>query len=503
MTNTNSAFSKLDEVGRKLEAVAHAQSMLSVDEAVMMPTGGGEKRADAMSVLAGLYHEMATAPEIGDLLDAAAGEPLDETQQAAVREFRRVYTNMTCLSSDFVRRQVSAQVRSEQLWRELRAKGDWAGFLPAFEGVVATAREEAQLRADALGLAPYDAMMEQYDPGNRAADITPVFDELKTFLKGFVPEALARQEEKLAKRPLKALNAPFPIDRQKALGVAMMEALGFDFEHGRLDISHHPFCGGVPTDVRMTTRYETGDFLSALMGILHETGHGLYEQGLPTEWGHWPVGAARGMAIHESQSLFVEKQIARSPEFWEWAMPHVAEHLGPEAIAGWDLEDVLAHVHLIERGKIRVDADEATYPLHVILRYEIEKQLVEGTLAPKDVPEAWDARMNEYFGLRTIDDPKDGPMQDVHWASGAFGYFPSYTLGAMIAAQLWTAIEKEQPSARDDMRHGRFVGLNDWRRDHIWSQASFYSTPDLLKRATGEPLNAAHFTEHLQRRYLG
>jgi carboxypeptidase Taq len=502
MTTANSAFSKLDELGQKLEAIEHAQSMLSVDEAVMMPTGGGEKRAEAMSVLAGMYHEMATAPEIGDWLDAAESEPLDEPQQGAIREARRVYTNMTCLSSDFVRRQVSARVRSEQLWRQLRPTGDWAGFLPAFEGVVATAREEAKLRAEALGLAPYDAMMEQYDPGNRAADIAPVFAELKTFLKGFVPEAIAHQEEKVARQPLKPFNAPFPIEKQKALGLAMMEAVGFDFEHGRLDISHHPFCGGVPTDVRMTTRYVTGEFLSSLMGILHETGHGLYEQNLPKQWGHWAVGKARGMAIHESQSLFVEKQVARSAEFWEWAMPHVTEHLGPEALAGWDIEDLLTQVHLIERGLIRVDADEATYPLHVILRFELEQALIEGTLAPKDVPDAWDARMNEYLGLRTIDDPKNGPMQDVHWPSGAFGYFPSYTLGAMIAAQLWAAIEKEQPSARDDMRNGRFVGLNDWRRDHIWSQASFYSTPELLQRATGEPLNEKHFMEHLQRRYL-
>jgi carboxypeptidase Taq len=502
MTTSNSAFSKLDELGKKLEAIEHAQSMLSVDEAVMMPVGGGEKRAEAMSVLAGLYHEMATAPEIGDWLGQAADEPLDDEQKAAIREWQRVYTNMTCLSSDFVRKQVNARVRSEQLWRQLRPTGDWAGFLPAFEGVVATAREEADLRAAALGLSPYDAMMEQYDPGNRAADIAPVFAELKTFLKGFVPEALARQEAKLAKRPLKPFNAPFPIEKQKALGTAMMEAIGFDFEHGRLDISHHPFCGGVPTDVRMTTRYTTGEFISSLMGILHETGHGLYEQNLPKQWGSWPVGKARGMAIHESQSLFVEKQVARSAEFWEWAMPHIAEHLGPEAIAAWDLDDVLAHVHHIERGLIRVDADEATYPLHVILRFEIEKDLIEGKLAPRDVPEAWDARMNEYLGLRTIDDPKDGPMQDVHWPSGAFGYFPSYTLGAMIAAQLWAAIERENPKAREDMREGRFVGLNDWRRDRIWSQASFYSTPELLKRATGEPLNATHFADHLKRRYL-
>jgi len=502
MTDANSAFAKLDDLGRRLEAIEHAQSMLSVDEAVMMPVGGGEKRAEAMSVLAGMYHEMATGPAIGDWLAQAAEEPLDGDQQAAIVEWQRAYTNMTCLSADFVRRQVAARVRSEQLWRQLRPTGDWATFLPAFEGVVATAREEAQLRADALGLAPYDAMMDQYDPGNRAADIAPVFGELKAFLKSFVPEAMARQEEKLARRPLKPFNAPFPIERQKALGLAMMEAIGFDFEHGRLDISHHPFCGGVPTDVRMTTRYVTGEFLSSLMGILHETGHGLYEQNLPKQWGHWPVGKARGMAIHESQSLFVEKQIARSAEFWEWAMPHVREHLGDEAIAGWDLEDVLAHVHHIERGLIRVDADEATYPLHVILRFEIERELIDGSLAPRDVPEAWDARMSEYLGLRTIDNPKDGPMQDVHWPSGAIGYFPSYTLGAMIAAQLWDAIERENPGARDDIRHGRFVGINDWRRDHIWSQASFHSTPDLLKRATGESLNAAHFTDHLKRRYL-
>jgi carboxypeptidase Taq len=498
----NSAFAKLAELGRKLEAIEHAQSMLSVDEAVMMPRGGGEKRAESMSVLAGMYHEMATAPEIADWLAAASEEPLDDMQQAAIREQSRVYTNMTCLSSDFVRRQVVARMRSEQLWRELRAKDDWAGFLPAFEGVVAIAREEAELRARALGLEPYDAMMEQYDPGNRAADIAPVFARLKGFLKDFIPAALAHQDEKRAKRPLKPLNAPFPIDKQKALGLAVMEAIGFDFEHGRLDVSHHPFMGGVPSDIRMTTRYSTAEFFSSLMGIIHETGHGLYEQGLPPEWSHWAVGKARGMSIHESQSLFVEKQIGRSSEFWEWAAPLVREHLGPDAIAGWDIDDLLLHVHEVKSGLIRVDADEATYPLHVILRFEIEKGLVEGTIKPRDVPEEWNARMTEYLGLSTRDNYKDGPMQDVHWPSGAFGYFPSYTLGAMIAAQLWASLEKDHPSARDDMRAGRFVEINNWRRNKIWSQASRYSTPELLMKATGEKLNGQYFEDHLKRRYL-
>jgi carboxypeptidase Taq len=329
-----------------------------------------------------------------------------------------------------------------------------------------------------------------------------VFEELKTFLKGFIPLAVEHQEQKLAMRPFKPLNPPYPIDKQRLLGLAMMEAIGFDFDHGRLDISHHPFCGGVPTDVRMTTRYTTSEFLSSLMGILHETGHGLYEQGLPKEWAHWPLGKARGMAMHESQSLFVEKQMARSREFWEWAIPVVREHLGKDALAGFELEDLLAHVHRIEPGLIRVDADEATYPLHVILRFEIEKDLVSGALRPKDVPEVWDQKMQDYLGLSTADQPKDGAMQDVHWPGGTVGYFPSYTLGALIAAQLWAASEQDIPTARDDIRHGRFVALNEWRREHVWSQASLWTTPELLKRATGEPLTARHFTEHLKRRYL-
>ena len=503
MSAANSAFSKLDALNRKVEALEHAQAMLGVDEAVMMPKGGGEKRAEAMAVLAEMVHGTLTVPEVADWIAAAASEDLDDTEQAALREFTRVHRNLTCLDSAFVGRQVKARMRSEQLWRELRPSGDWKSFLPAFEEVVALTREEAARRADVLGLAPYDAMMEQYDPGNRVADIAPAFADLKRFLKDFLPKALEAQATRHATRPLKPFHAPYPIDRQKALGEIMMEAVGFDFDHGRLDVSHHPFCGGVPTDVRMTTRYTEAEFLSSLMGILHETGHGLYEQNLPTEWLHWPLGRARGMTMHESQSLFVEKQLACSAEFWEWAMPHVRETLGAEAVSGWEIEDVIARVQHVEPGFIRVDADEVTYPLHVILRFELEQGLVEGTIAPRDIPDLWDAKMTEYLGLSTKDNMKDGPMQDVHWPAGLIGYFPSYTLGAITAAQLMAAIERDIPTVRDDIRHGRFVGLNDWRREHIWKEGSRHSTPELLQRATGEKLNARHFEAHLTRRYLG
>ena len=493
------SFAELDHLCRRLEALDHAQAMLGVDEAVNMPEGGGEKRAEAMSVIASMAHEMASAPHIGDWIAAAETEDLDDAQRAAVAEFKRSYINRTCLSSDFVARQVNARMRCEQLWRQLRAKNDWNDFLPSFENIVSLAREEAAQRAEVLKLAPYDAMVEQYDPGSRTAEIAAVFADLKRFLKGFIPEALDAQERRRAKRPLKALAGPFAIEKQKALGLELMKAVGFDFTHGRLDISHHPFCGGVPWDVRMTTRYRTDEFLSSLMGILHETGHGLYEQNLPHDLSHWPSMKARGMAAHESQSLFQEMQLSRRREFWEFALPKARDILGLEGV---DVEDMLAHVHHVERGFIRVDADEATYPLHVILRFEIEQELITGKLAPKDVPDAWDAKMQDYLGLSTAGNFKDGPMQDVHWPSGAFGYFPSYTLGAMMAAQQWTAVERAVPNASAQIAEGDFSAINAWRKENIWSKAAMLSTPEIMRQATGELLNAKYFEAHLRKRYL-
>jgi len=491
------SFEKLDALGHRLEALEHALAILGADEATHMAVGGGEKRAEAMAMLAGMFHRQATAPEIADWIDAAGREALNEEQAAALREFRRQYTNMTCLPSEFVERQTAARMRCEQLWRDMRARNDWAAFQPALENVVSLVREEAAMRAKALGLAPYDALMEQYDPGNRVAEITPVFAELKAFLKDFVPQALAAQQERLAKRPLKPLSGNYPIEKQRELGLAMMAAVGFDLTHGSLSVSHHPFCGGVPSDVRITTRYRTAEFLSALMGTLHETGHALYEQNLPKQWSHWPLGKARGMSVHESQSLFVEKQIGRNPAFWRWALPVVEAHLGES----WTLDDILPHVHHVERGLIRVDADEVTYPLHVILRYELEQELVASRLEVAQIPEAWDAGMREALGLSTIDNPADGPMQDVHWAAGAFGYFPSYTLGAMMAAQQWAALTKAHPRADEDLARGDFTVINGWRHDNIWSQGSRWSTPELMGRATGQRLDASYFIAHLRARY--
>jgi carboxypeptidase Taq len=491
------SFTKLDDHCHKLDSLSHALSMLGVDEAVMMPEGGGEKRAEAMAALSGMYHEMATSPHIADWIAKAESETLDAAQKIAVAEFKRSYINRTCLSTAFVEKQTEQRLRCEQLWRTARPAGDWKGFMPSLAAVIDTMREEAALRAEALKLAPYDALAEQYDPGARVADIAPVFAELKSFLKGFIPLAVEKQKS----TKLKPLTPPYSIDAQKALGLEVMQALGFDFNHGRLDISHHPFCGGVPSDVRMTTRYRTDEFLSALMGIMHETGHGLYEQGLPKAWGHWSSGGARGMAMHESQSLFVEKQLGRNPAFWDYAMPLLRKHLGETAFDGWTKPDLLAHVHRVKPGFIRVDADEVTYPMHVILRFELEQELVSRKMKTSDIPEAWDDKMTQYLNLSTKDNMKDGPMQDVHWPSGAFGYFPSYTLGAMMAAQQWAAILRENPDVNKDVSRGDFTGTTEWRRKNIWEKASTASTPELMRQATGEPLNAKYFIEHLKQRY--
>jgi carboxypeptidase Taq len=491
------SFEKLDTLCRSLEALEHAIAILHADEATHMAVGGGEKRAEALASLSGMYHRQFTAPQVREWIEAAKGEVLNEDQSIALREFERTYVNMTCLPSAFVERQTKARLRCEQLWRDLRPKSDWTAFEPALEGVLGLAREEAAMRAAVLGLDPYDAMIEQWDPGARTAEIDPVFAALKAFLKDFVPRAEAAQEARLAARPLKPLSGSYPVERQRELGLALMTAVGFDLTRGSLSVSHHPFCGGVPTDVRLTTRYKTNEFLSALMGVLHEAGHGLYEQNLPGEWAHWPSGKARGMAIHESQSLFVEKQIGRNPAFWRYALPHLQDHLGEV----WTLDDILAHVHHIARGLIRVEADEVTYPLHVILRYELEKELFAGRLTVADVPEAWDAKMHDYLGLATMDNMADGPMQDVHWPSGGFGYFPSYTLGALMAAQQWAAIVRQHCDIDDQISSGRFDTVNEWRCKHIWSQASRHPTMELLERATGEPLNAAHFIRHLEARY--
>ncbi|MFC1672993.1 carboxypeptidase M32 [Pseudomonadota bacterium] len=483
---------------RKMDAVAGAQSMLHWDMSAMMPSGGAASRAEQLATLATISHAMITDSAVPDLLDAAEADPhLNPWQQANLAEMRRGWVHSAAVDADLVEALSRACSTCETTWRTARADADFGAVQGQLEEVLNLTRQTAAAKSEKLGVGAYDALLDQYEPDGRSAAISEVFADLKAFLPGFLDDVLAKQDAGPAIEPL---LGPFPVEKQQALGKTFMAALGFDFDHGRLDESLHPFCGGTQDDVRLTTRYEEGDFASAMMGVLHETGHALYEQGLPQDWNGQPVGAARGMSVHESQSLLVEMQACRSREFLTYAAPLLQEAFNGSGSA-WSVENLTRLNTRVERGFIRVDADEVTYPAHVIVRYELEKAAIEGDLAMKDLPDAWNDAMEATLGIRPPTD-REGCLQDIHWFDGAWGYFPTYTLGAMTAAQLFAKAKTDVPNIPDAISQGDFAPLMGWLREHVHSQGSLLSTDDLLTQATGEALNAAHFKAHLKARYL-
>ncbi len=497
------SYQLLEEHHRRLSHLRHSEAILSWDEAAVMPAGGGDARADALATLRGIIHERATEPRLEEWFERAEQErtTLDAWQAANLREMRREWLRATAIPQQLVEATSRAETRSEQAWRTRRAANDWAGFLPLLEEVVKLKREVGAAIGDKLGLDAYDALLDGYEPGARRAQIQPLFSRLRSFLPAFIDAVIEKQAREVVLSP----SGPFPVERQRWLGLELMKRIGFDFEHGRLDTSHHPFCGGVPQDVRITTRYDADDFAKALMGVLHETGHAKYEQNLPAAWSAQPVGAARGMSVHESQSLLLEMQVCRSPAFLEFATALIVEafpdlaRAQPEAFSAGNLSRLATRV---KKSFIRVDADEVTYPCHVVLRFELETALVMGQLAVKDIPERWDAGMRELLGLSTAGNFRDGCLQDVHWPAGLIGYFPTYTLGALTAAQLFRAAKSQISDLEAGIRRGEFTALDAWLREKVWSQGSSLQTDELLRRATGHTLDTAAFEAHVKERYL-
>jgi len=496
------SYAALEQRCRELGDLAHAQAMLGWDEAVMMPVGGGARRGDVLATLAGLAHRQLTSPETAELIASAAAEgDLDDWQRANLREMQRSHVCAAALPATLVVERSRQSTRCEQIWRVARAANDWRAIEAPLAELVRLTREVALGLGAAMNLAPYDALIDQYQPGMDQAQIDPIFAELRDFLPSMVERVIARRP-----RPL-PIDGPIPRSRQEALARALMERVGFNFTHGRLDTSHHPFCGGDPDDTRITTRYDENDFLSSLMAVLHETGHALYEQGLPRKWRGLPVGQAAGMAVHESQSLLMEMQVCRSREFLGFAAPLVRRHLADSVSAtppdthAWNADNLFLANTQVQRGLIRVDADELTYPLHVILRYELERALIAGDLEVADVPGAWDEKMRHYLGRSTQDDHRDGCMQDVHWYAGLFGYFPSYTLGAVIAAQLFAAVRQHEPETMARIASGDFAPLLAWLRLNVHGRGRLVTTNQLLLEATGSTLNTRAFRAHLAARY--
>lgn len=500
MAATTPAYQTLETRFRRLGALREAADMLHWDLSTMMPAGGAHARAEQLATLAVVCHELLTDPTLADLLAQAAEEStsMDAWRQANLREMRRQWLHATAVEGKLVEAMSKATQRCERIWRKARACSDFAMVLPSLKNVVALVREAAVAKADLLGCAPYDALLDEYEPSCTSARVDAILEPLAEALPGLLARVLKEQSRR--RDPLK-LPGPFPARQQEALGRRLMELFGFDFSHGRLDVSLHPFCGGVPDDVRITTRYDEAEFVTALMGVLHETGHALYERGLPKGWRLQPVGRAAGMAMHESQSLLIEMQVCRGREFLSFLAPLMRQEFGGTGEA-WEADNLVRLYNQVEPSLIRVEADEVTYPAHVILRYRLEKQLVAGELEPEDLPGAWNEAMTALLDLTPPDDQR-GCLQDIHWYDGAWGYFPTYTLGAVGAAQLYDAAKQAISGLHDAIKSGNFASLIAWLRKHVHSWGALYTLDDLLVRITGNPLDPRIFLKHLESRYLG
>ena len=497
MSTLTPSYQDLAQNWTRMHRLGHLQSMAGWDQAANMPPKGNEARAAALSEMAALLHRMRTDNKLPDLLARAEQEPLSDMERANLREIHRQWRTANALPESLVQRQKMATSRCEHAWRQQRPANDWKGFVANFREVLAVAREEADLLSQLYGVRRYDALMDRFEPGMNCAQLDRVFGEVRQWLPGLIQQVTSRQ----AQEPVVEAVGPFPLPAQRALCEQVMRLLGFDFEAGRLDVSAHPFCGGVPEDVRMTTRFREDDFLGSLMGTVHETGHGRYEQNLPRDWLGQPVARARSAAVHESQSLSFEMQLGGHPGFVQLLAPLITQAFGPQA--AFEAANLKRLMTRVKAGFIRVDADEVTYPAHVILRYEIERPLIEGDIEPEDVPALWDAKMMELLSVDTRGNFTNGPLQDVHWPQALFGYFPCYSLGAMYAAQWFAAMRRAMPDLDARIARGELTAVFDWLQHNIWSQASRWSTDELAVRASGEPLNPAHFRAHLQARYLG
>ncbi len=483
---------------REASVLNSCASLLGWDERTYMPRKGSAHRGEQMALLARLTHEMTTSPAIGELLSAVEGSDLvrDPLSDAAVnvREIRRAYDRAVKLPQRLVEELARVSTRAQQVWQEARKADDFEAFRPWLEKIVALKREEAQ----AVGFdgVPYDALLDEYEPGARTAEITRVFAALREELAPLV-QAIASSGRKA---PREILEREYPVERQQAFGRAAASAIGFDFDAGRLDVTTHPFCSDIgPGDCRITTRYNPRFFNESFFGILHESGHALYEQGLPAEHHGTPRGSHASLGIHESQSRLWENQVGRGWAFWEHFFPK-ARQTFPESLRDVKPDDFYFAINDVRPSYIRVEADEATYNMHIILRFELEQGLVSGDLKPADVPAAWDEKFRRSFGL-TPPTRREGCLQDIHWSFGGIGYFPTYTLGNLYAAQFMEAARRDLGDVDGDFRRGEFGRLKGWLNEKVHGQGQRWRAAALCEQVTGRPLGHEPLLAYLRGKY--
>lgn len=484
----------LDEL-RRIDTLTQVSSLLGWDEQVNLPAGSAssEQRAVQCAEIATLRHQRLTSPVLADQLQDLEQHPVDEDLRIILREVRREIERATGIPVEFVARKAAHESTSYHLWKDARARNDFASYVSSLEETLNLARQEAAF----IGFEenPYDYHLDKHDPGMDVASITMLFDDLQV---GLIP--LAEHILELAeKTPVPELRG-FSVVKQETFLREVVESLGFDFSRGRIDVAVHPFCSGNTSDTRLTTRYNADNPLGSLFGAIHETGHGLYEQGLPKQWLGTPLGEAAGMAVHESQSRIWENQVGRSRSFWNHWEPRYRE-LFSKDLDGVSSEHLYMAINKVTRNPIRVNADEVTYNLHVILRFELEQALFAGDLKVVELPAAWNEKSEKLLGLCPKNDA-EGTLQDVHWSGGAFGYFPSYCLGNLLAAQLWDAARKELTNLDTSIESAHHEPLLSWLGDKIHRHGRRMNLLELTKDATSQPLATDPLLHYLERRYL-
>ncbi|MEI9998499.1 MAG: carboxypeptidase M32 [Verrucomicrobiota bacterium] len=495
------AYDSLLKRSREIAIYNDTLSLLAWDQETYMPPKAATHRADQSSLLAGLNHRLGTASEVGDWIKACEdslppGATEEETAVRAVnvREWRRDYDRATKLPSRLVEDIARATSLARETWAQARRESNFSLFAPVLEKIIALVREQAECWG--YTTSPYDALMEGYERGARVADLAPVFADLQRELTALLP---ALEKATAAAGVERFEQGDYPVPQQQALNREVTEAMGFDYEAGRIDITVHPFCTELgPRDCRLTTRYKGNDFTGSLLGAMHEAGHGLYAQGGDPAYYGTPAGSYVSLGIHESQSRMWENQVGRSRAFWDVWYPRVRKTF--PALDALTQEEFWLVINRVKPSYIRVEADEATYNLHIILRFEIEQRLVSGDLAVADLPAVWNARFQEIFGIPVPDDRR-GCLQDTHWAIGAIGYFPTYTLGTLNAAQLYAAALRQDSAIEPELRAGRYDRLLAWTREKIHRLGRRYSPTELMQRATGEPTRATYFLDYLKAKY--
>ena len=488
------AYADLIRRVQQAGVLASCAGLLGWDERTYMPRAGAGHRGEQMALLARLGHEMVTDPRVGEALTVIEASKPDSDAAANVREIRRTYDRATKLPKELVEELARVTSQAQGVWQEARRASDFALFRPWLERIVALKRREAA----AVGFTdhPYDALLDEYEPGVTTAESRQLFAELAA---GLVPIVAAIAGS--AQQPDCALlHREFPADRQEIFAQSAAAAIGFDFDAGRLDTTTHPFCSGLgPGDCRITTRYNPRFFNEAFFGVMHEAGHGIYEQNLPADQHGTPLGTATSLGIHESQSRLWENQVGRSRPFWEHFFPR-ARQTFPAALRDVSLDQWLFAINDVRPSLIRVEADEATYNLHIILRFELEQALLTGDLAPVDLPDAWNEKFQKMLGLTPPDDAR-GCLQDIHWSFGGLGYFPTYTLGNLYAAQFMAAARRDMPGLDADFGRGEFARLKNWLTDNIHRHGQRFRARELCRRITGQSLDHQPFLAYLRAKY--